>query len=884
MRALRIIVPLSVAIIGFASAARAEGEIGISFRVAANGATVVEQALSVAPCAATASSTPAPSAFCAVEASGLPHSWGFFGEDAFLNDIAGYANNDGGNNVYWLYFKNGEFGQFSMNAEALAAGDRLLLVYNANPLRIEPFATSPQTNATTTVHVSQFGFDAAFNPVWSPADGALVHVSSGEDVPIGATGTGEWFVATNTPVSLRATKTGFADADPVAVAPLAPAPPPPSPPPPATRTMRLVAAASSTILFDADVMFQACAPRPGDAEAFTLFCALGATGGAPEWSWFGASAFLGAFFGEVNNAGGNNIYWLYFTNDELGANAMNAEEIAAGERVVLGYGIMPLRLRAATTTPTVGGILAADVDEFSFDAAFNPEWLPAEGARIHASDGGEFAVGTTSVSVPIASDAPFTLRAEKAGWIASAELGVNPVAAATSSPPDGGGGSSGGGGGDGGDAVGGGGSQPSLASPDVEKLLGFLDARQQSDGSFGADLYSDWAAVAYGATAGHAAARDRLKAFLATDALDGALLTDYERRTMALAALGLDPARGGRENYIAKITDAFDGTQFGDPALYNDDIFAIIVLSRAGYAGDEMLAKAGQFIMAMQKGNGGWDGPDITAAAIQALAALGAGAEFDAPLARGRAYLADAQGADGGWGNSFATSWVMQAFAAAAVDPRSVAKNGKSGYDALAPLQQSDGGMEDVAAPLDTRVWATAYAVPAAAGKAWKDILASFVRVSEPTDSSSGATGVGGGTGGTAAAGATTTPAVVTEAEIVGIATSSEVDAVAIAEAREGEVLSASAPGSSTPSQELQSGGAQEISPRPGGGQEDGDSGEAPLSEDRGVAPAMPTNMQGTASAFFANPSLLWTGAGAFLFLAVGLWFWKPRAQESIRI
>src|SRR3989344_1688028 len=194
MRLSRIIVPLVITFLGIASAAHAEGEIAISFRVAIDGAVTTDQALSVAPCAATASSTPTTSAFCAIEASGLAHSWGFFGEDAFLNNLAGRANNEGGNNTYWLYFKNNEFGQFSMNAEVLAAGDRLLLVYNANPLRIEPFVATPQALATSTVHVSQFGFDAAFNPVWSPADGASVHVSSGPDLLTDATGAAEWFV------------------------------------------------------------------------------------------------------------------------------------------------------------------------------------------------------------------------------------------------------------------------------------------------------------------------------------------------------------------------------------------------------------------------------------------------------------------------------------------------------------------------------------------------------------------------------------------------------------------------------------------------------------------------------------------------------------------
>ena len=43
-------------------------------------------------------------------------------------------------------------------------------------------------------------------------------------------------------------------------------------------------------------------------------------------------------------------------------------------------------------------------------------------------------------------------------------------------------------------------------------------------------------------------------------------------------------------------------------------------------------------------------------------------------------------------------------------------------------LQQNDGGIEPVTADESTRVWATAYAIPAALGKTWTAILSSFPR------------------------------------------------------------------------------------------------------------------------------------------------------------
>lgn len=98
-------------------------------------------------------------------------------------------------------------------------------------------------------------------------------------------------------------------------------------------------------------------------------------------------------------------------------------------------------------------------------------------------------------------------------------------------------------------------------------------------------------------------------------------LTDNERRAMAILALGKNPYDFNGVNYIEAILSEFDGDQFGETSLVNDDIFAIFPLSHAGYDSDDTeISNALDFIISKQKTNGSWENSvDVTAAAVQAL-------------------------------------------------------------------------------------------------------------------------------------------------------------------------------------------------------------------------------------------------------------------------
>lgn len=269
----------------------------------------------------------------------------------------------------------------------------------------------------------------------------------------------------------------------------------------------------------------------------------------------------------------------------------------------------------------------------------------------------------------------------------------------------------------------------SHAQLNVLTALAYLVSTQHADGSFGAPFLSDWAALAL-AAADPSVAKTKLHDYFLTAVPTLSSVTDYERHALALEALGIDPYLGTSVDYIAPITRAFDGTQIGDAALDNDDIFALFPLLAAGYGtNDAIIAETTSFILSRQGQDGSWDGSiDVTAAAIQALAQLHSLPNVSAALSKAEAYLHSGQQSNGGFGNSFSTSWVLQAIVALGESPSDWASNSFTPQEFLASLQQSDGGIEFVSSDVQTRIWATAYAIPAVLGKTWPILLQSFAK------------------------------------------------------------------------------------------------------------------------------------------------------------
>lgn len=688
----------------------------IHLKIATHDAILYDQNINVLPCAdSETASTTSINAKCSIEQSGLVSDWSFWGEDAFLNSLGSYINNDKGNGVYWGWFNNLEYGQVALNKHLLAEGDKLLLTYNTNPLRISADNLTSYVNATSTVIVEQFGLDSSWNPVWQPAASSTL-VMDGEELP-NESGTYIYTPLTAGEHSVYAKKAGYLDSDNLTLTAMELA----------TNTIRLQIKTHDASLYNQDITVIACAPSPvATTTTVNAKCAIEQSGLISDWSYWGDDAFLNSLGGYANNANGNGVYWGWFSNLEYGQTALNKHELINGEKLLLAYNVNPLRISIATTTVEVNATTTISVEQFGLDANWNQAWLPAASSTLvingqnyeNAAGLYEYAATTTGEHI---------IYAKKEGYIDSEQIII--IAEQTennngnNNPPP-----------SGGSVIipsgGGGGSAPSMLKVDLVKAVDFLNSKQKDDGSFGSALQTDWAAIALASVNPNGLAGQKVKSYLLTDPnpLVGLnSVSDYSRRAMALMSLNINPYDGTKTNYIKKIADSFDGAQFGDSSLYNDDIFALLVLSKAGYsAGEEIIFKPVANLISKQESDGSWQGVDLTAAAVQALKPFSYLDGVAGALNKARSFLARAQASDGGFNNIFATAWAMQAISALGENPASWTKGGNNPESFLALSQGSDGGLDKENNEITNRIWATSYALPAVQGKSWPDIMSSF--------------------------------------------------------------------------------------------------------------------------------------------------------------
>lgn len=264
---------------------------------------------------------------------------------------------------------------------------------------------------------------------------------------------------------------------------------------------------------------------------------------------------------------------------------------------------------------------------------------------------------------------------------------------------------------------------------DIDKALEFLKKNQSSNGSFDSELYTDWTAIAYGAAGYKNDSRELLLTFLKKNSRVSTNLTDNERRAMALLALGQNPYSFEKLNYIEAIVKSFDGNQFGDAALVNDDIFALFPLLSSGYvASDDIIAKDIAFIISKQRNDGSWEGSvDVSAAAVQALSAIPSTDAVKNSLEKAATFLKSKQEDTGGFGSIYTSSWTIQAMKSLSADWK---KNNSSAASYLATQQTEDGAALISSETKQNRIWATSYAIPAALEKDWMKVL---LPVTKPT-------------------------------------------------------------------------------------------------------------------------------------------------------
>jgi prenyltransferase beta subunit len=242
----------------------------------------------------------------------------------------------------------------------------------------------------------------------------------------------------------------------------------------------------------------------------------------------------------------------------------------------------------------------------------------------------------------------------------------------------------------------------------------FLVSRQASNGGFAEQGRSPdgpltaWAALGLVAADGPAAARANALDFLRAHAGEAVNETDLALQVVALAALGDSP-----DELVGRLRSHRPGV------LVNATIWSILGLTSVGQQPPSAFAKA---VVAAQSRSGGWSWsrggqPDSndTAAAIQALTAVGIGATA---VTRGIAALRAFQNPDGGFAltsgresDAQSTAWAIQALLAAHRRP------GSAAFRFLARMRRADGSYRYSARYGTTPVWVTAQVLPALAGR-----------------------------------------------------------------------------------------------------------------------------------------------------------------------
>lgn len=268
----------------------------------------------------------------------------------------------------------------------------------------------------------------------------------------------------------------------------------------------------------------------------------------------------------------------------------------------------------------------------------------------------------------------------------------------------------------------------------IKKAFEYLALQQEENGSFNEEIYTDWTAIAFATLDEQTNEKTKIFQYLATTPSIGKNITDYERHSMALMSLGLNPYGTGGEDYISKIINEFDGKQFGDSSSYNDDVFAIIVLQNAGYEKNEkMLESALLFILEKQSADGSWSNSvDMTGATVSALSLFSDYPFVKQSLDRAKGFLKHSQEENGGFGNVSSTTWAIEGIISLGEKPKEWKhlKTEKSPFDYLDEMQDEDGGIKTEEGKEEeykkNRIWETSYALTAISGKRWNEIMSKF--------------------------------------------------------------------------------------------------------------------------------------------------------------
>ncbi len=245
--------------------------------------------------------------------------------------------------------------------------------------------------------------------------------------------------------------------------------------------------------------------------------------------------------------------------------------------------------------------------------------------------------------------------------------------------------------------------------------------------------------------------------YLRRNAGDLRAATDLSLAILALRGAGVEVKDFGGRNLVADLAAKRrrNGSFEGWP---NATAFGVMALRSAGAGG--RIGPSLAWLRRVQGKDGGWGAvvgaagdPDSTGAVLQALA----GSRGSRRAAR---FLRRSQAGGGGWAlavggpvNSQSTAWAVQGLLAAAIDPASVKRHGRSGLDYLAARRAGDGHYRYSTSSDQTPVWVTAQVLAAINRKPFPLAPVSRAPRAKPRSSAGAASGGDSGGGGVAGSG-----------------------------------------------------------------------------------------------------------------------------------
>ena len=181
-------------------------------------------------------------------------------------------------------------------------------------------------------------------------------------------------------------------------------------------------------LFDGDISVEACFnSKRGPTTTVNAFCAVTQVASSSGWTIDAMWSRYGVFVNSIDAYTPLSLsgpYWLYYTNGESALTGLDTHILTSGEHILLTFGISPMRVVAASSSPLVGTTTILSAQYFDSDSLF--DWTAAtnttfivNGVPMVSDTNGNLAYIPTSTST-------ITVSAEAQGHIRSEAIMLTP--------------------------------------------------------------------------------------------------------------------------------------------------------------------------------------------------------------------------------------------------------------------------------------------------------------------------------------------------------------------------------------------------------------------------------------------------------------------------